>query len=56
MEIHEIETLIRFHKTGLEQYRKYYTLSVILLEESTIRALQELVNIKQVAFHQLKGD
>lgn len=47
MEAHEIEVLIRFHKSGLEQYRKYYTPPAMYLEEQTIKALEELKAIKE---------
>ena len=42
MDIKEIESLIRFHKNGLDQYRQLLGLSAQVLEEQTIKALEEL--------------
>lgn len=42
MEVKEIETLIRFHQNGLDQYRQHISPAVQYLEEQTIKALEEL--------------
>lgn len=42
MEIKEIDALIRYHKSGLEQYRQHISPASQFLEEQTIKALEEL--------------
>ena len=46
MEIKELETLIRFHEIGISQYRHLFSISVLYLEEQTIKALQELKELR----------
>jgi len=42
MEAKEIESLIRFHQAGLDQYRQHISPAAQYLEEQTIKALKEL--------------
>ena len=42
MESREIDNLIRFHKSGLNEHRQLMSPSAIYLEEQTIKALEEL--------------
>lgn len=42
MKIKEIDALIRYHKTGLNQYRMHMSPASQYLEEQTIKALEEL--------------
>jgi len=46
-EAKELEKLIRFHETGLEQFRSYYSISSLYLAESTISARKELLEIRR---------
>ena len=39
----ELQLLIDYHKTGLEQYRMQMTLSAQYLEEQTVKILEELL-------------
>jgi hypothetical protein len=41
-----IENVIRYHESGLEQYRMQMALSAQLFEEETIKFLKELKAIK----------
>ena len=43
----DIDTLITFHESGLQQYRYAMSPSAIYLEEQTIKALQQLRQIIQ---------
>ena len=45
----ELEALIRFHVSGLEQYRMFLSPAAQALEERTIKALEELKGIKEKA-------
>lgn len=46
MDDKEIASLIRYHKDGLSQYRFAISPSAQVLEEQTIKALEELQSIK----------
>lgn len=41
----ELDSLIRFHQSGLEQYRQYISPAAQYLEKQTIEALSELKKV-----------
>ena len=43
----EIKNLIRFHRKTLAEYRMFVNISTQTLEEQTIKALEELLKIKE---------
>jgi len=47
MEKRELESLIRFHRVGLEEHRQFMSLSAVYLEEQTVKALEELKGEKE---------
>ena len=52
MESREIENLVSFHQSGLDQYRQVMSVSAQYLEEQTVKALKEfghLVALKEQA-------
>ncbi len=54
MDSNELKHLISFHKSGLEQYRQFINPSAQYLEEQTIKALEELLELQAIG-HKLKS-
>lgn len=48
MDIKEIDSLIRFHRDGLQQYGQFMSPSALHLEEKTIKALEALKALVEI--------